>query len=669
MICVFFLDALSPGMATTKPKVDLVAGELEPYIGSQLVNNGYVNQLITEAFSRAGYEVTINFYPWARAQFLARSGEAAGIVPLHKHAAKSDLLLSDSFPGGVVGLLKHKDNRNQYSVSPNSNIYKVIQSLNGDVVGTVRGGISLPALEDNVRTENASTDLQNLDKLVRKRVPYILIDKYTAVDLMMGNRPHYVGLLEFMQPALAELDFYLALSPRRPNSRQLLAAFNQSLAQMRQDGTIHQLREAHGLISAIPASDNKTKLTIASVNNPEMQIMQRISSQYELENPDIELEWHFMDETTLRRRLQGDLAISDGVYDVITIGNYEAPIWGERAWLSPFHSFPANYQIEDIFPSNIDVLSYNNDIYALPVYAETVVTYYRSDWFNEAGLTMPTKPSFADIKYFAKRLHKPEQQRYGICLRGKAGWGENMALFTSWLHALGGRWFDEQWIPQLTSAAWQETLSYYIDLLTNYAQPGPTTSGYPELLKLFSNGHCAMWIDASVAAGTLYNPTLSSVANKVSITGAPHRERPSSWLWVWSLAVPSSSKQSEAAKDFILWATSKEYIQHVADKEGWVSVPPGTRASTYSSLKYRTAAPFASNIYRSLESMQVDGYSLKNAPYAGLQYVGISEFSAFGGQVGHIIKDILLGKLTQTQALAEAQSLVYSQMIRSGYIE
>jgi len=32
------------------------------------------------------------------------------------------------------------------------------------------------------------------------------------------------------------------------------------------------------------------------------------------------------------------------------------------------------------------------------------------------------------------------------------------------------------------------------------------------------------------------------------------------WLWSWNLSIPASSKQKEAARSFITWATSKEYI-------------------------------------------------------------------------------------------------------------
>ena len=52
-------------------------------------------------------------------------------------------------------------------------------------------------------------------------------------------------------------------------------------------------------------------------------------------------------------------------------------------------------------------------------------------------------------------------------------------------------------------------------------------------------------------------------------TGGP------TWLWSWNLAIPASSKQKDAAKAFVTWATSKDYIKLVAKENGWVAGAAG----------------------------------------------------------------------------------------------
>jgi sorbitol/mannitol transport system substrate-binding protein len=60
-----------------------------------------------------------------------------------------------------------------------------------------------------------SNDIQNLDKLDHDRIQFALIDKFTAADLMVGQRPHLIGQFEFMTPPFAQRDFSIAFSAKR----------------------------------------------------------------------------------------------------------------------------------------------------------------------------------------------------------------------------------------------------------------------------------------------------------------------------------------------------------------------------------------------------------------------------------------------------------------------
>ena len=52
---------------------------------------------------------------------------------------------------------------------------------------------------------------------------------------------------------------------------------------------------------------------------------------------------------------------------------------------------------------------------------------YRKDLFEQAGLTMPERPTWEQVAQFAEQLKDPAADRAGICLRGKPGWGEMFA--------------------------------------------------------------------------------------------------------------------------------------------------------------------------------------------------------------------------------------------------
>ena len=409
-------------------------------------------------------------------------------------------------------------------------------------------------------------------------------------------------------------------------------------------------------------------LTIATVNNSDMIRMQKLAKTFESEHPDIKLNWVVLEENVLRQRLTTDIATQGGQFDVLTIGMYEAALWGAKGWLEPMNDLPASYAIEDVFPSVRDGLSVKGTLYALPFYAESSMTYYRTDLFKEAGLTMPEHPTWEQIAEFAKTLNKPEKEQYGICLRGKAGWGENMALISTVANAYGARWFDEKWQPEFTGPEWKNALNFYVNTMKTSGPPGATSNGFNENLALFNSGKCAIWVDASVAGSFVTDPTQSKVADKVGFTFAPHAvtDKGSAWLYSWALAIPTTSKAKDAAKTFSTWATSREYGALVADKDGIANVPPGTRASTYSDA-YLKAAPFAKVTLESLKAAKPNDPTLKPVPYVGIQLVTIPEFQAVGTQVGKLFSAALIGQMTVDQALAAAQQTTEREMKRAGY--
>ena len=403
----------------------------------------------------------------------------------------------------------------------------------------------------------------------------------------------------------------------------------------------------------------QTTLTIATVNNGDMIVMQRLSKQFERQHPDIRLDWVVLEEKILREKTTTDAATHGGQYDVVTIGPLEAPIWGRRGWLLPLdNKLSPNYGVDDLLKPIRDGASAEGRLYALPFYAESSLTYYRKDLFASAGLIMPAQPTYADIEHFAKALHNPKQDIYGICLRGKPGWGENMAYVSTVVNTFGGRWFDTSWKPQLTSVEWRKAVSFYVRLLQRYGPPGSSSNGFNESLTLFENGRCGMWIDATVAAGALSDTRQSKVAGTVGFAPAPVAvtQRGAEWLWFWGLAVPASSRHSGEAVKFMEWATSREYVRLVAATNGWAAVPPGTRESTYRRAEYTAAAPFADLTYRAILAADPIHPTMQPVPYTGIQCIVIPTFPTIGNQVGQLIAAALVGDLPVDQALQKAQA-------------
>jgi sorbitol/mannitol transport system substrate-binding protein len=412
-------------------------------------------------------------------------------------------------------------------------------------------------------------------------------------------------------------------------------------------------------------------LTIATVNNGDMIRMQKLADDFRQKNPGIDLNWVTLEENALREKVTTDIATKAGQYDVLTIGTYEVPIWAKQGWLTPL-DLGAAYDVNDLLPPIRSGLSYDGKLYAAPFYGESSMLMYRKDLFAKAGLTMPEKPTWDFIKEAADKITDKQAGIYGICLRGKAGWGENMAFLTTMANSYGGRWFNEKWEPEFNGPEWKTTLNTYLELMKKDGPPGASSNGFNENLALFQGGKCGMWIDATVAASFVSDPKQSKVANDVGFAPAPCGTtcKNANWLWSWALAIPSSSKKTADAEKFVAWATGKDYLQLVATRDGWANVPPGTRKSLYDNADYLKAAPFAQMTLKAIDSADpgLDGNS-KPKPYIGVQFAAIPEFQGIATAVGQQFSATLAGQTSASQALQNAQLLTEREMRRAGYIK
>ena len=429
---------------------------------------------------------------------------------------------------------------------------------------------------------------------------------------------------------------------------------------------------AAALLTAMAAGSAyaETTLTIATVNNGDMIRMQKLTDDFTAKNPDIKVNWVTLEENVLRQKVTTDIATKGGQFDILTIGTYEVPIWGKKGWLVPLDKLGADYNVDDLLPAIRSGLTIDGKLYAVPFYGESSFTMYRKDLLDKAGLTMPESPTWDFIKQAADKMTDKASGTYGICLRGKAGWGENMAFLTAAANSFGARWFDEKWHPEFNGPEWKKTLGFYVDLMKADGPPGASANGFNENLALFNAGKCGVWIDAT-SAGSFVTGKDSKVADKVAFALAPNSGlgKNANWLWAWSLAIPAGSQKIDAAEKFVSWATDKAYGDLVASKEGWASVPPGTRTSLYKNPEYLKAASFAQKTMDSMNTADPTKPTVKPVPYVGVQFAAIPEFQGVATDVGQDFSAALAGTMSVDDALAKAQASTEAAMKKGGYFK
>ena len=185
-------------------------------------------------------------------------------------------------------------------------------------------------------------------------------------------------------------------------------------------------------------------------------------------------------------------------------------------------------------------------LYGLPFYGESSFLMYRKDVLQKKGITMPERPTWQQVADIAAKVDGAEPGMKGICLRGLPGWGEMFAPLTTVVNTFGGTWFEKDWTPKVNAPEFKEATNFYVNLIKAHGEPGASQAGFTECLNAISQGKVAMWYDATSAAGSLEDPSVSKVAGKVGYVHAPvEKTKASGWLWTWAFVMPKTTKKAD----------------------------------------------------------------------------------------------------------------------------
>jgi sorbitol/mannitol transport system substrate-binding protein len=403
-------------------------------------------------------------------------------------------------------------------------------------------------------------------------------------------------------------------------------------------------------------------VTVAVVSNPLItgQMIPLTQSVFEKQNPGITVKFATYTEGDLRAAIEKDVSTHSNSFNVVMIGPYEAPLFAKNNWLvdltKQYIGSDPSYDAADLLPPVAKSLSYNGDLYAAPFYGESSMLYYNKALLKAAGVTLPLHPTWMQVQAAAAKLNQPGKVS-GICLRGLAGWGDNMAALDTVINTFGGQWYNTSWQAQLNSPEVTQAVNFYVNLVKNYGEPGASNDSFNQLLTLYGQGKCAMWYDATVAATSIATSYPSVFAQTCDAFAPTEKTSSSGWLWSWALGIPQGVNDQSAAWKFVSWATSKQYDTLVAQKYGWSAVPPGTRTSLYDNASYKKAASaFADITLQSINGTDPEHPTVNKVPYVGIQYVDIPQFETLGLQVGQQIAGAIAGTESVSQALQAAQS-------------
>lgn len=409
------------------------------------------------------------------------------------------------------------------------------------------------------------------------------------------------------------------------------------------------------------------ELNVVIVGNPQMEDIADLTPELFTEETGIEVNYSFLEESTLREIVTRDAAAGGDQFDVVMIGLYEAPQFGANGWIQDLSGYIADdpdYDVDDLIPSVRSGLTVDGAQYASPFYAESSFLMYRQDVLDEAGLEMPDEPTWEEVADIAREIDSDDMA--GICLRGLPSWGDLGATFTTVLNTFGGTWWaanDDGSIgeAQVDQPEFREALEFYSGLIDDAGQDDAANSSFNQCLAQYQDGKVAMWYDATVAAGLLEADD-SPVKGMNGYALAPTNVTDASgWLWSWNLAIPQNAANPDLAWEYISWATGPGYIESAGEKVdgGWAAIPPGTRTSTYEIAEYQDAASaFADTTLSAMEAAPIEDPGTTPRPgLPGVQFVGVPEFQDMANQCTELFSSVIAGSTSIDDAIDRCQDI------------
>jgi sorbitol/mannitol transport system substrate-binding protein len=422
-----------------------------------------------------------------------------------------------------------------------------------------------------------------------------------------------------------------------------------------------------GSSSAAQGGAKGGSINVAIVDNPQMKDIAKLTPSLFTKQTGTKVNYTILDEGTLRQVTTRDVAAGGRQFDVAMIGPYEAPQFGKSGTLvdlTPMAQSDSAYQLGDIIPPVRNALSADGKMYAAPFYGESSFLMYRKDVLDKAGVKIPLHPTWDQVAAAARKVDTP--QMAGICLRGKPGWGDLGASFTTVLNTFGGTWWSAK--PdgsvdkaQVNTPAFRNALQFYANLIHDAGEKDAANSSFNECLTQYKDGKVAMWYDATVAAGLL-EASDSAVKGKNGYAFAPvEKTKAAGWLWTWALAIPKTSSKQDLAWNYIAWATGPQYLKEAGTRiaGGWAALPPGTRKSTYEIPQYKkAAAAFAGPTLSAIAAAPINNPGTTKRPgLPGVQYVGIPQFQDVGNQCTQQFSAVIAGRTSVDSALNNCQDV------------
>lgn len=347
-----------------------------------------------------------------------------------------------------------------------------------------------------------------------------------------------------------------------------------------------------------------TTLIVNFPAHPHFNAVMKILPEFTRETG-IEVEVDQLPYLKMRERQTLELAQDEGEYDLIAYVVFSKAdyVYADQLenlakyFMNPKLADP-NYDSGDLIDGYVYNIGFaggekgylegkTGSLFGIPYGSETSILGYRKDIFEKHGLKVPE--TYDELLEIACKIPELEPGMGGLSSRAASGHHASHA-FLLHLAPLGGRVFDDQWNPIVNNEAGVKAANA-LKTIVECGPEGAASFGFGEALGSFLNGETAMFLDTTVVAGQVDDPSKSQVVGKVGWALHPEGVRRGSQTGGFGIGIPANAEHKEAAFLLMQWLTSKHGDKLVA-LEGGNPSRFSTHADAEVNAKYPHMATF-----------------------------------------------------------------------------
>jgi len=376
------------------------------------------------------------------------------------------------------------------------------------------------------------------------------------------------------------------------------------------------------------------------------------------------------EESAAHQKVRTELASGSGAYDIVWVqANWSIP-YAKQGWLTPLQPLidnpdltdPELLAFDDLMPSLTNLMRFEGELYGLPFFAATIITYYRADLLEAAGIDPAQLDTIEGFYAAVQALNKDGVA--GVAMRGhpdESSWHQ-----TVFLKGLGGSYVEdiknEAYQPTLTSPEAIEAADLYADLIANYSPEGAINFKFSDVVVAMQQGNTAIIMEGAPLGGRINDPEKSTVRGKLGyamVPQGPNGRHPA--FTGHGVALAADAPNLEPAWLFLQWALSRDLTLKIALESNHVAV---SRNSVWQDPAFieKWNLPGAGGDF--LKAFQ-DSLNAADPDYRPR----ISGWGEVNRAYGEALQSIMLGDKSAEDAMAEVQAKAEEVMKKIDYIE